>query len=67
VHFINSKFSNPAGRQSENAYGFLRRLFEMIFEIITVLFLVLGVRILSRLIGRRGDVLYYVSKPDPRW
>jgi hypothetical protein len=43
--------------------GFLK----MIFEIITVLFLVQGVSILSRLIGRRRDVLYYISKPDPRW
>jgi hypothetical protein len=39
----------------------------MIFEITSVLFLILGVSILSRLIGRRRDVLYYVSKPDPRW
>jgi hypothetical protein len=39
----------------------------MIFEITTVLFLVQGVTIVSRLIGRRRDVLYYVSKPDPRW
>jgi hypothetical protein len=37
----------------------------MIFAIIAVLFLVLGVGILSRVIGRRRDVLYYVSKP--RW
>jgi hypothetical protein len=39
----------------------------MIF--ITALFLVQGFSLLSRLIGRRarGDVLYYVSKPDPRW
>jgi hypothetical protein len=39
----------------------------MIIEIITALFLFQGVSILSRLIGRRRDVLYYVSKPDPRW
>jgi hypothetical protein len=39
----------------------------MIFEIITVLFLVQGCSILSQLIERRRDVLYYVSKPDPRW
>jgi hypothetical protein len=38
----------------------------MIFEIISVLFLIQGVSILSRLIGHRRDVLYYVSKPDPR-
>jgi hypothetical protein len=41
--------------------------FEMIVEITTVLFLIQGVSILSRVIGRRGDVLYYVSEPDPRW
>jgi hypothetical protein len=40
----------------------LWRLFEVIFEITTVLFLVQGVSVLSRLIGRRRDVL---SKP--RW
>jgi hypothetical protein len=39
----------------------------MIIEITTVLFLVQGVSIFSRLIGRRRDVLYYASKLDPRW
>jgi hypothetical protein len=39
----------------------------MIFEIFTVLFLVQSFSILSRHIGHRRDVLYYVSKPDPRW
>ena len=39
----------------------------MIVEITTVLFLIQGVSILSRVIGRRGDVLYYVSEPDSRW
>jgi hypothetical protein len=34
----------------------------MIVEIAAVLFLVLGVSMLSRLIERRRDVLYYVSK-----
>jgi hypothetical protein len=38
----------------------------MIFEIATVLLLIEGVSTLS-LIGRRRDVLYYVSKADPRW
>jgi hypothetical protein len=38
----------------------------MVFEITTVLLLIEGVSILS-LIGRRRDVLYYVSKPDPGW
>ena len=33
----------------------------MIFDIMTVLF-VLGLDLVSRLIGRRRDVLYYVSK-----
>ena len=35
----------------------------MIVEITAVLILVLGVSKLSRLIERRRDVLYYVSKP----
>jgi len=39
----------------------------MIIEITTVLFLVQGASLLSRLIERRNDVLYYVSKPDQRW
>jgi hypothetical protein len=38
----------------------------MIVEITTVIFLIQGVSILSRVIGRRGDVLYYVSNPNPR-
>jgi hypothetical protein len=38
----------------------------MIIEITTILFLVHGVRIVSRMIGRRNDVLYYVSK-SARW
>jgi hypothetical protein len=41
----------------------LQRLREMIFDIMTVL-LVLSLDLLSRLIGRRRDVLYYISKPD---
>jgi hypothetical protein len=52
----------PGAPQSENACGFLRRHFEMIIEITTVLFLIEGVSILSRAIERRGDVLYYVSE-----
>ena len=37
----------------------------MIFDIITVLILVLGLTLYSRLFGHwRGDVLYYVPKPD---
>jgi hypothetical protein len=38
----------------------------MLFEIIAALALVGGLAVLSRTIGRRNDVLYYVSKPDPR-
>jgi len=38
----------------------------MIVEITTVLFLIQGISALSRVIGRRGDVLYYVSEPEPR-
>ena len=34
----------------------------MIMEITTALFLVQGVRIISRLIERRRDVLYYVGR-----
>jgi hypothetical protein len=35
----------------------------MIIEITTAIFLIQGVNMLSRLIGRRRDVFYYLSKP----
>jgi len=38
----------------------------MIIEIVTALFLIQCANILSRLIGRRRDVLHYVSTPDLR-
>jgi hypothetical protein len=41
--------------------AFLRR--KMILEITTVLFLIHGLRMLSRLLARRRDVFYYVSGP----
>ena len=37
----------------------------MIFEVLSVYFLVQCTNMLFRLIGRRHDVLYYVSKPNP--
>jgi hypothetical protein len=37
----------PGQPQSENTFGFLRRLFDMIFEITTVLFVVQGVSVLG--------------------
>jgi hypothetical protein len=55
------------GPQRVNACGFLRRCFEMIFEIITAIFLIQGCSIASQVIERRRDVLYYVPKPAPRW
>ena len=36
---------------------------EMIIEITTAIFLIQGADILSRLIERRRDVFYYLSKP----
>jgi hypothetical protein len=36
----------------------------MVIEIITCLFLIQCVNLLSRLIERRRDVLHYVSRPD---
>jgi len=40
----------------------------MLFDVIAALVLFQVVSVLSRLIRRRrGDVLYYVSKPDPGW
>jgi hypothetical protein len=64
--FYKHQIFEPGAPQSENACGFLRRHFEMIVEITTVLFLIQGISALSRVIGRRGDVLYYVSEPEPR-
>jgi hypothetical protein len=66
VGFLRHSIFEPGKPQRVNACGFLRRCFEMIFEIITAIFLVQGCSILSQLIERRRDVLYYVSKPDPR-
>jgi hypothetical protein len=31
-----------------------------------LIFLIWGISVISRLIGRRRDVLYHVSKSDPR-
>ena len=40
----------------------------MLFDVITTLILFYGFSVLPRLISRRrGDVLYYVSKPAPLW
>jgi hypothetical protein len=39
----------------------------MIIEIIAILSLIQCVNVLSRLIERRRDVFYYVSRPEPRW
>ncbi len=38
----------------------------MILEILTIFLLIQCVNMLSRLIERRRDVFFYVSKPDPR-
>lgn len=38
----------------------------MILEILTIFLLIQCVNMLSRLIQRRRDVFFYVSKPDPR-
>jgi hypothetical protein len=42
------------------------RLVEMIIEITTAIFLIQCANIFSRLVGRRRDVLYYVSRTDDR-
>jgi hypothetical protein len=38
----------------------------MILEILTIFLLIQCVNMLSRLIERRRDVFFYVSKPDPQ-
>jgi hypothetical protein len=38
----------------------------MILEILTIFLLIQCVNMLSRLIQRRRDVFFYISKPDPR-
>jgi hypothetical protein len=50
-------------RSADMSAALLRGFLKMIFDIMTVLF-VLGLDLLSRLIARRRDVLYYVSKRD---
>ena len=39
----------------------------MLVESIAAVVLNQGLGLLSKLIERRRDVFYYVSKPDPRW
>jgi len=58
--FINSQLLNPVAA-ARKCLPLFTRLLEMIFDIMTVLF-VLGLDLLSRLISRRRDVLNYVSK-----
>jgi hypothetical protein len=36
----------------------------MVIEITAVIFLIQAISMISRLVGRRRDVLYYVSNPD---
>jgi hypothetical protein len=38
----------------------------MAIELVTSLFLILCANMISRLIERRRDVLYFISRPDPR-
>jgi hypothetical protein len=66
VGILKHSIFEPGEPQCVNACGFLRRLFELLVELIICLVLVRGFGLLSQLIGRRGDVLYYVSKPDRR-
>ena len=44
---------------------FFSEAFEMLFDVITALILSQVFGVLSRMIGRRDDVLYYISKPEP--
>ena len=49
--FLEQQFSNP-------------EISKMILEILAVYGLIQCTTVLAQLIGRRHDVLYYVSKPD---
>jgi hypothetical protein len=53
----------PDEPQIENGLQLLRRVLVTI-ELVTSLFLILCVNMISRLIERRRDVLYYVSRSD---
>lgn len=55
-----ANFSNRAGRKC--LQFFLQRLFNMIFEIAAVLFLVHAISVLSRLLARRRSASSYLSK-----
>jgi hypothetical protein len=50
--FQSNHFSNPEA-------------FQMIFEILAVIFLIQCGNMIGRFIGRRRDVFYYLSKPNP--
>jgi hypothetical protein len=47
-----------------NAYRHFAEALAMIIETTAVIFLIKGVSIVSRLLARRRDVFYYVSKPS---
>lgn len=61
---ISLDFESPGWGASQ--YKFLtRRLFKMILEILAILFLMCCASVVARLIGRRRDVLFYLSKSNP--
>jgi hypothetical protein len=64
-HFRKANFQNRANHTTIVPRIFAKA-FQMIIEVAAVLFFIQIVSMISRLIDRRRDVLYYVSKPDIR-
>ena|ERR1700722_15740679 len=59
--FINTQFSHPEAAVRKCLRLFCGGFLKMIVEVTTVLFLIQGVRVVSRLIETRRDVFYYVE------
>jgi hypothetical protein len=66
-HILEKQILKPGRITQRYCLAFLQRLFQMIIEIATVIFLIQIVSLISRLIERRRDVFHYVSRPDRRW
>jgi len=58
------EFLSPVKRRSTSVCGHLQRIFEMMIEVITILFAIQCVSAILRLIERQRDVLSHVSKSD---
>jgi hypothetical protein len=65
-HILEKQIFKPGRITQQYRLAFLQRLFQMIIEVATVIFLIQIASLISRLIGRQRDVFHYVSRPDTR-